>query len=311
MTSATQTTLSPVTPPVADVNVPRSFTIGARDAVARAVLVGGDVFAVTINGPGTTVPAAIVDQQNGSYVVTFAPTVEGTYTIAVTLSGVPVGLSPPLTCLVQGTCGLMVQMWCRGCPWSKPELTCWVNMDRPVGDRVFAPSKAVVTAPASLAAEQVPLQVTVAARNAAGQPIPVGGERLTACFCCTCAGAAEYAFTDHGNGSYSLAHQMNQRDIVPAGAPTFSFTVRWYAAGSSTPTAVGTSPYSVTVVGGRLSVQKSTFTGQNIVARVGTEVVVTMTPKDPFGYTINRRTSPPLVMCGCLDRVQADAGVMR
>ncbi|XP_064467233.1 E3 ubiquitin-protein ligase TRIM71-like [Ornithodoros turicata] len=77
------------------------FVVQARDHLGDPRLVGGDPIVVTVRGPdGSSVRVDVVDQQNGSYQVTYHPQVEGRHSIAVLLRGVDV-LRSPFTVMVR------------------------------------------------------------------------------------------------------------------------------------------------------------------------------------------------------------------
>uniref|UniRef100_A0A6B2L2H7 Uncharacterized protein n=1 Tax=Arcella intermedia TaxID=1963864 RepID=A0A6B2L2H7_9EUKA len=67
-----------------------SFTIEARDKNGKPMGQGGDNFVVDIQGPTGPVEAAVVDNGDGTYTVTYAPKDAGAHDIAVTLDDVPI-----------------------------------------------------------------------------------------------------------------------------------------------------------------------------------------------------------------------------
>jgi len=77
------------------VNVRREayFWIEAVDALKKRRSQGGDAFFVTIRGPAT-VRARITDNQDGTYLVQWKPSTSGMYTVAVSLFGTHLPLSP-------------------------------------------------------------------------------------------------------------------------------------------------------------------------------------------------------------------------
>ncbi len=73
-----------------------SFIIEARDGNSNPRLVGGSVFTVTLTGStgtpstlysavGQTITALVVDNQDGTYTVTYTPYVSGIYSLSITL----------------------------------------------------------------------------------------------------------------------------------------------------------------------------------------------------------------------------------
>ena len=79
---------------------PAAFEITAHDQHGERRPVGGDPFQVSVRG-AAYVYAKVSDHANGSYSVEYKPSTSGTYTIAITLHGVPMPGSPfALTVLV-------------------------------------------------------------------------------------------------------------------------------------------------------------------------------------------------------------------
>ena len=72
------------------------FWVEACDAQGRKRTEGGDAFFVHVRGP-STVRARVTDNQDGSYLVVWKPSVSGSYVIAVSLFGEPIP-GTPLTC---------------------------------------------------------------------------------------------------------------------------------------------------------------------------------------------------------------------
>lgn len=73
----------------------KEFTIHSVNQMGDPITVGGvDPFVVEIIGPNGKVPANMVDQNNGTYPVTYCPEDEGEYTINVTLLGEAIKDSP-------------------------------------------------------------------------------------------------------------------------------------------------------------------------------------------------------------------------
>ena len=77
-----------------------SFEIVAHDQNGERRPVGGDPFTVSVRG-AAPVYAKVTDNGDGSYQVEYKPSTSGSYSIAVTLHGVPMPGSPfALTVLV-------------------------------------------------------------------------------------------------------------------------------------------------------------------------------------------------------------------
>jgi filamin len=70
------------------------FTIHAINYFGEPLTVGGDEFAVAVDNNGTAVPHEFVDNNNGTYSVSYTPTQVGNYTIHVTLKGENIKDSP-------------------------------------------------------------------------------------------------------------------------------------------------------------------------------------------------------------------------
>jgi len=69
---------------------PAHFTIEARDKNGLRRKEGGDPFKVEINGPTGPVACDVVDNNDGTYAVTYHPQDAGRHDIAVTLEGKPI-----------------------------------------------------------------------------------------------------------------------------------------------------------------------------------------------------------------------------
>lgn len=67
-------------------NEPAQFTIHAKDPKGNPLTQGGDDFKVDIHGPGHVAPK-IVDNNDGTYTVTYDPTEPGDYKVDITLDG--------------------------------------------------------------------------------------------------------------------------------------------------------------------------------------------------------------------------------
>lgn len=69
------------------------FTIEARDAEGTKQTAGGEKFMVSVRG-SSQVRAKVIDKEDGTYTVEYKPSTSGTYSISVTLNGVPLPDSP-------------------------------------------------------------------------------------------------------------------------------------------------------------------------------------------------------------------------
>ena len=72
---------------------PATFTVRAMDWVHRQCPAGGDAVEVRLRGPVNMV-AEVSDRNDGSYLVSFNPTISGAYTVHVTVNRTPVRGSP-------------------------------------------------------------------------------------------------------------------------------------------------------------------------------------------------------------------------
>jgi len=73
---------------------PTTFNIKARDRYGNDMGKGGDPFEVQVVGPGGDVPAGVVDNDDGTYTVNYAPTDAGKHTVYVNLKNNAVAKSP-------------------------------------------------------------------------------------------------------------------------------------------------------------------------------------------------------------------------
>jgi len=69
---------------------PAVFTIEARDKNGKRRKEGGDPFKVEVMGPTGPVPVNVVDNNDGTYQVTYNPQDAGRHDVAVTLDGKPI-----------------------------------------------------------------------------------------------------------------------------------------------------------------------------------------------------------------------------
>ena len=72
---------------------PAQFTITAHNAAGEQVSRGGDPFVVAVRGASSVRPR-VTDNEDGTYTVEYKTSVSGSYTVAVTLHGVPLPHSP-------------------------------------------------------------------------------------------------------------------------------------------------------------------------------------------------------------------------
>ena len=178
------------------VKKPASFTIEAYDVNGNRRKEGGDPFMVSIRG-GSLVRARCEDLGNGTYTISYLPSVSGSYTVAVSLYGTPITGSPfpltvlspipdPLRCKVHGA-GLSSAVAREptsfeiefidtfGVITRAEELDCYVEL---IGDSVppsqFEPIDDAADAPTSSAGKAASSKVEFASqktkRNAASAP---------------------------------------------------------------------------------------------------------------------------------------------
>jgi filamin len=83
-------------------NEPAKFTIHAKDPKGNPLTAGGDTFKVDINGPVHVTPH-IVDNNDGTYSVTYEPTEAGDYKIDITLDGHHIKDAPHHVTVKEGT----------------------------------------------------------------------------------------------------------------------------------------------------------------------------------------------------------------
>lgn len=69
----------------AETDIPAEFTIEAINANLRRLKQGGTPFKVDIKGPTSSVPADIVDHNDGTYGVTYIPREVGKHVVSITL----------------------------------------------------------------------------------------------------------------------------------------------------------------------------------------------------------------------------------
>jgi hypothetical protein len=70
------------------------FTIQAINGAGRPVPCGGHAFPVVIKGPSGFVSSNTVDNNNGTYYVTYTPTEEGNHEVAITFNNQHIQKSP-------------------------------------------------------------------------------------------------------------------------------------------------------------------------------------------------------------------------
>ena len=70
-----------------------TFTIVACSPSGAQREVGGDIFTVAVRG-GSLIKARVIDQEDGTYLVDYKPSVSGPYSISVTFNGAVLPGSP-------------------------------------------------------------------------------------------------------------------------------------------------------------------------------------------------------------------------
>jgi filamin len=83
-------------------NAPAVFTIHAKDPKGNPLTRGGDEFKVDIKGPVHVEPT-IVDNNDGTYTVTYEPTAVGDYNVDITLDGHDIKDAPHHVTVKEGT----------------------------------------------------------------------------------------------------------------------------------------------------------------------------------------------------------------
>jgi filamin len=78
----------------AETGIPAEFTIQAVNAAGNKIVCGGENFEVKIQGASPSVTPQVVDNQNGTYGVTYVATHPGKHTISVHLKTKPIQGSP-------------------------------------------------------------------------------------------------------------------------------------------------------------------------------------------------------------------------
>jgi filamin len=129
------------------INKPTHFTIQARNKIGDPMKTGGDPFKVAITGPyNAEVEPKITDNNNGTYLVEYEPTLAGPHKIEVTLNGTPIS----------------------GSPWN-------IEVDR--SDNDPDPSQFDVYGPGLEGGDTAnPCTFTIVAKNKHGKPLNRGGD---------------------------------------------------------------------------------------------------------------------------------------
>jgi filamin len=78
----------------AETGIPAEFTIQARNAAGRDIPVGGEKFDVKVQGASPSVQPKVVDNNNGTYSVTYVASQPGKHVVSVELKGKPIHQSP-------------------------------------------------------------------------------------------------------------------------------------------------------------------------------------------------------------------------
>eukprot|EP01119_Soliformovum_irregulare_P019678 TRINITY_DN6285_c0_g1_i2.p1 TRINITY_DN6285_c0_g1~~TRINITY_DN6285_c0_g1_i2.p1 ORF type:complete len:1759 (+),score=451.20 TRINITY_DN6285_c0_g1_i2:385-5661(+) len=85
--------------------VQANFTIQSVDVYGNRVLLGGDVFTVTLTSGSQSVTGTVVDNQDGSYSASYVATVAGSYVLTITTGGNQIRNSPLNVTVYAGTPG--------------------------------------------------------------------------------------------------------------------------------------------------------------------------------------------------------------
>jgi filamin len=78
----------------AETGIPAEFTIQARNAAGKDIPVGGENFVVKVSGASPNITPQVVDNNNGTYSVTYVATQPGKHVVSVHLKDKPINGSP-------------------------------------------------------------------------------------------------------------------------------------------------------------------------------------------------------------------------
>eukprot|EP01127_Copromyxa_protea_P008945 TRINITY_DN206_c0_g1_i1.p1 TRINITY_DN206_c0_g1~~TRINITY_DN206_c0_g1_i1.p1 ORF type:complete len:754 (-),score=220.15 TRINITY_DN206_c0_g1_i1:24-2285(-) len=149
------------------------FTIQAINGAGRPVPCGGHAFPVVIKGPSGFVPSNTVDNNNGTYYVTYTPTEEGNHEIGITFNNQHIQKSP---------------------------VTVYINPARADARQCKIYGPGIESAEA-----HVPTHFTIEARNKLGERIAKGGQpfvtQITDPFGEPLRGIDQH---DNGDGTYTV-----------------------------------------------------------------------------------------------------------
>jgi filamin len=160
------------------INHPTHFTIQARNKIGDPMKTGGDPFKVQVAGPyNSEVEPTIKDNGNGTYDVTYEPTVAGPHKVEVTLNGTPIS----------------------GSPW---------NFDVTRSDTDPDPSQFDVFGPGLEGGNTAdPAVFTVVAKNSKGHPLNKGGDPVEVEVSDKDGNPVHSSVVDNNDGTYSVSYQ--------------------------------------------------------------------------------------------------------
>src|ERR1035438_8374092 len=125
------------------------MVVTARDAIGNALTSGGSTVVGAVTGPETLTPV-VKDNLNGTYTLTYTPTVAGADKIAITLNGTAISGSQ-FTCVIAGLVSAA---------------NCTATITSPAAPTPNGGVNTLTT-------------ITVQACDAAGNPLTIGGSVFT------------------------------------------------------------------------------------------------------------------------------------
>jgi adhesin/invasin len=144
-------------------------TVQARDQFGNLLTVGGSSVVITVTGANAAGPVAATDNNDGTYTVSYTPTVAGTDQVGVTLDGSPVSGSPFSSTVAAGA---------------------------------VDPASSSAVVPDGVAGN--PTTITVVARDQFGNQVATGGASVSVDI--TGANPGSASVTDNGDGTYTATY---------------------------------------------------------------------------------------------------------
>jgi hypothetical protein len=160
------------------INQPTHFTIQARNRIGDPMKTGGDPFKVSVVGPyNSDVEPKLTDNNNGTYLVEYEPTVAGPHKVEVTLNGAPIS----------------------GSPWN-------ITINRSDSDP--DPSQFDVYGPGLERGDTANLATfTIVSKNHKGKPLNVGGHPVDAQVYDPVGNEIQTKVIDNQDGTYTVNYQ--------------------------------------------------------------------------------------------------------